>query len=180
MPTLKTLVSFTGTNGSQPRAGLTIDATGDLFGTTASGGTPGDGTVFEIAKTAQGYATTPTILVNFDITNGSLPTAGLLIDVAGDLFGTTQNGGSLGGGTVGAGTVFELAKSGGSYILNTLVSFAGTNGSHPTSAGVIADAAGNLFGTTAGGPINLGGGTVFKVAKTGSGYASAPTAQTPV
>ncbi len=170
MPTLKTLVSFTGTNGSQPRAGLTIDATGDLFGTTASGGTPGNGTVFEVANTAQGYAITPTILVNFDITNGSLPSAGLLIDAAGNLFGTTQNGGSSGGGTV-----FELAKSGGSYILNTLVSFAGTNGSYPTSAGVIADAAGNLFGTTAGGPVNLGGGTVFEVAKTGSGYASAPT-----
>lgn len=78
MPTLKTLVSFNGKDGSQPKAGLTIDAAGNLFGTTTAGGMPGNGTVFEIAKTVQGYTSTPTTLVNFNITDGSLPSAGLL------------------------------------------------------------------------------------------------------
>ena len=63
MPTLTTLVSFNGTNGSEPSSGLVADSAGDLFGTTYSGGTSGDGTVFEIAKTASGYASTPTTLV---------------------------------------------------------------------------------------------------------------------
>ena len=51
MPTLHTLVSFNGINGSSPEAGLITDAAGDLFGTTMDGGASGDGTVFEIAKT---------------------------------------------------------------------------------------------------------------------------------
>ena len=63
-----TLVSFNGTDGTNPRASLIADAHGDLFGTTAIGGVNGDGTVFEIAKTANGYASTPTTLVSF---NGS-------------------------------------------------------------------------------------------------------------
>ena len=66
-----TLVSFNGTNGADPVGGLIADANGDLFGTTDSGGANGDGTVFEIAKTAGGYASTPTTLVSFNGTNGA-------------------------------------------------------------------------------------------------------------
>jgi len=69
-----TLVSFNGTNGWQPHAGLMADAAGDLFGTTTSGGANGDGTVFEIAKTSGGYASTPTTLVSFNGANGVYPT----------------------------------------------------------------------------------------------------------
>ena len=99
---------------------------------------------------------------------------GLLIDAAGDLFGTTQGGGVI-GGEAGGGTVFEAVReSGGGYSLNTLVTFDGNDGAAPTNAGVIADAAGNLFGTTATGPVNLGGGTVFEISKTNGSYASAP------
>ena len=54
-------------------AGLIIDAAGDLFGTTYSGGANGDGTVFEIAKTAGGYASTPTTLVSFNGADGADP-----------------------------------------------------------------------------------------------------------
>ena len=68
-----TLVSFNGTNGRHRQAGLIADAAGDLFGTTASGGANGDGTVFEIAKTGSGYASTPTTLVSFNGTNGANP-----------------------------------------------------------------------------------------------------------
>ena len=59
---LQTLVSFNGANGTQPIGGLVADAAGNLFGTTYGGGAYGVGTVFEITKTASGYASTPTHL----------------------------------------------------------------------------------------------------------------------
>jgi uncharacterized repeat protein (TIGR03803 family) len=105
---------------------------------TASGGYGngglGFGTVFEIAKTAHGYARNPATLVSFNDTNGSLPTAGLIADAHGDLFGTTE-----GGGANGIGTVFEIAKTAHGYASTpaTLVSFNGFNGAEPTCAGGI-------------------------------------------
>jgi uncharacterized repeat protein (TIGR03803 family) len=82
--TLTTLVSFTGGNGEEPKRDLIADANGDLFGTTSCDGANGDGTVFEIAKAAGGYASIPTMLVSF---NGESPVAGLLADAHGDRFG---------------------------------------------------------------------------------------------
>ena len=171
--TLKTLVGFGGADGSDPQGDLIADANGDLFGTALEGGANNDGTVFEIAKTAGGYASTPTTLVSFNGSDGASPVGSLLPDASGDLFGTTELGGAN-----GDGTVFEIAKTAGGYASTpaTLVSFDGADGSHPL-AGLIADANGDLFGTTlAGGP---GGasivGTVFEIAKTPTGYASTPT-----
>ena len=85
----------------------------------------GLGTVFEIVKTAAGYASTPTTLVSFDDTNGAHPHGGLIADAAGDLFGTTAFGGANHGGTV-----FEIVKTATGYASTptTLVSFDGTNG----------------------------------------------------
>lgn len=88
-----TLITFNGTDGLAPSGSLIADAAGDLFGTTYSGGADGDGAVFEIAKTAGGYASTPTILVSFNGTDGSDPDARLIADAAGNLFGTTFFGG---------------------------------------------------------------------------------------
>ncbi len=88
-PNLTTLVSFNGANGAEPLGSLVADAKGDLFGTTAQGGANDDGTVFEIAKTAHGYASTPTTLVSFNGTNGNLPEGSLIADAKGDLLGTT-------------------------------------------------------------------------------------------
>jgi hypothetical protein len=100
-----------------------------------------------IVKTAYGYASTPTSLVNFNGTNGAFPYAGLIADAHGDLFGTTYQGGT--NGVYGVGTVFEIAKTANGYASTptTLVSFNGTDGAHPY-AGLIADAHGDLFGTT--------------------------------
>ena len=64
---------FDGSDGVFPMAGLTVDANGDLFGTTYIGGADNLGTVFEIKKTAAGYASTPTVLANFNGTNGDTP-----------------------------------------------------------------------------------------------------------
>ena len=140
-----TLVSFDGADGSSPIGRPDRRRQRRPVRHDEGGGANGDGTVFEIAKTAGGYASTPTTLVSFDGTNGAQPCGGLIADANGDLFGTTSEGGAQ-----RDGTVFEIAKTAGGYASTptTLVSFNGTNGATPT-AGLIADANGDLFGTTA-------------------------------
>ena len=105
--TATTLVSFNGSNGQDPQAGLTADANGNLFGTTYGGGAYGDGTVFEIQNlgtiAAPVYASAPTTLVNFDGSNGARPAAQLTPNLNA-LFGTT-----LSGGANGTGTAFEIS-----------------------------------------------------------------------
>jgi uncharacterized repeat protein (TIGR03803 family) len=151
-----TLYSFTdtGTDGAYPEAGLTIDANGDLFGTTSLGGSNNDGTVFEI----KAGTTTATTLFSFDGIDGAYPEAGLTIDANGDLFGTTESGGSN-----DEGTVFEIKA--GTTTPTTLYSFNGTDGAHPL-AGLTTDASGDLFGTT-----STGGyydeGAVFEITDSG-------------
>ena len=120
---LTTLVSFNGSDGGGPRAGLIADAAGDLFGTTAEGGANGHGTVFELVNHGGG-AYTPVTLLSFNGANGTNPYSGLIADAAGDLFGTTNSGGAD-----GFGTVFELVNhGGGAYTPVTLLSFNGANG----------------------------------------------------
>jgi uncharacterized repeat protein (TIGR03803 family) len=164
-----TLASFNGSPITGPAAGLVADADGDLFGTTKGSGADDDGTVFEIAKTANGYASTPITLVSFNGVDGSDPMAGLIVDTNGDLFGSTT-GVDLDGNPIADGTVFEIKKTAAGYASTptTLVNFNGTNGELPTDS-LIAD----LFGTTKGGGTN-GDGTVFEIAKTADGYTSAP------
>ena len=173
--TLTALDSFNDTNGAYPEGGLITDAAGNLFGTTSGGGTSGYGTVFEIAKSGSGFASTPTTLASFNITNGANPLAGLIADAAGNLFGTTAEG-----GTSGYGTVFEIANTGSGFASTptTLGSFDNVNtGAHPQFGALIADNAGNLFGTAYRGGTS-GYGTVFEV--TNSGFqTSVPTVDTP-
>ena len=97
-----TLVSFDFfVDGANPLGSLIADSNGDLFGTTSKGGAAGEnGTVFEIAKTAGGYASTATTLVTFDGEDGSSPLGSLFADSNGDLFGTTEDGGANDLGTV--------------------------------------------------------------------------------
>jgi len=141
------------------------DAAGDLFGTTAGGGANGDGAVFEIPKTASGYGS-ETILYSFTGgADGANPVAGLIADTAGDLFGTTA-----GGGSIGDGAVFEIPKTAAGYGPETvLYNFGGSGDGASPVAGLIADAAGDLIGTTAKGGAN-GDGAVFEIPKTASGY----------
>jgi len=160
----KTLYGFTGSkDGSGPGAGLTFDATGNLYGTTENGGAYGDGVVFELTPTSGG-GWEETVLHSFSGSDGSAPaSASLIFDSAGNLYGTTHAG-----GTYGSGTVFELTSNGdGTWQESVLYSFNGTSGSAPI-AGLIFDAAGNLFGTTsAGGTYNSG--TVFQLTSSGNG-----------
>ena len=170
-----TVVSFNGSDGGYPLGSLIADANGDLFGTTFLGGANSDGAVFEIAKTATGYASAPTILVSFNGSNGAYPHGSLIADANGDLFGTTYQGGAN-----GDGAVFEIVNNGTlaapSYASTptTLASFyGGGNGYYPQGS-LIADANGDLFGTT-GTDGTYGYGTIFEIAQTASGYAGAPT-----
>ncbi len=171
-----TLFSFTGDNGANPYAGLITDGNGNLFGTTVYGGQYNYGTVFEIPKdssTATGYANAPTTLASFNGVNGKELGSDLLIDASGNLFGVATFGGDY-----GYGTVFEIIKTAMGY--DSLPMIVGTftygNGSEPIG-GLIADASGNLFGTTAFGGELGSTGTVFEL--TGSGFVPPKFAGTP-
>jgi uncharacterized repeat protein (TIGR03803 family) len=191
----KILVSFctqpSCTDGRDPQGSLIADANGNLFGTTKEGGNStncpglGCGTVFEIANngpsTAPSYASSLITLVSFCAlpycADGEEPNPGLIADPNGNLFGTTLGGGahlqSCFGGP--CGTVFEIVNNGTraapSYASSpkTLVSFCAlpncADGYYPTH-GLIADANGNLFGTTLVGG-EYGRGTVFEIVNNG-------------
>ena len=149
------LHSFTGgSDGEYPEAGLVQDGVGNLYGTTFAGGASGFGTVFKID--AQGNET---VLYSFrGGADGEYPSAGLVRDAAGNLYGTTNSGGSSGGGIV-----FKISSAGKETVLHSFKG--GKDGEYPY-ASVIRDAAGNLYGTTYGGGAS-GWGTVFEIDPTG-------------
>jgi uncharacterized repeat protein (TIGR03803 family) len=152
------------TDGTVPYGGLILDSSGNLYGTTFTGGTFGGGTVFELTPSG-GPNWVETILYNFgNGTDGAHPLAGLVFDSAGNLYGTT-----VGGGVIGAGTVFELTPVGGGVWSETILnSFNGGTGGSGPQAGVILDSSGDVFGTTAGGG-SYGGGTAYELIKS-QGY----------
>jgi uncharacterized repeat protein (TIGR03803 family) len=171
-----------GTDGAYPAAGLVFDASGNLYGTTSQGGTfdcgghpdYGCGTVFELSPTPGG-GWTEKVLHSFNDNgvDGYIPGAGLILDAAGNLYGTTEYGGAgdcVAYPTIGCGTVFELTPAGGGQWTETvLYSFAnnGMDGTYPI-AGLIFNAAGNLYGTTSeGGTYDVG--TVFALTPTPAG-----------
>jgi uncharacterized repeat protein (TIGR03803 family) len=165
--TEKVLYRFTGgDDGGWPYAGLIADSTGNLYGTTTAGGAYRGGTVFELVNSSGTY--TEKVLHSFsDTPDGAGPTPVLIADSSGNLYGTTNNGGGLGGG----GTVFELVNSSGTYTEKVLYRFGvyGTfDGAFPY-AGLIADSSGNLYGTTRS-DVNYGGGTVFELVNSSGTY----------
>ncbi|HTT82406.1 MAG TPA: choice-of-anchor tandem repeat GloVer-containing protein [Rhizomicrobium sp.] len=160
--TLTVLYSFTGGNdGAEPEGSLVEDSSGNLYGTTSHGGADNDGTVFRLA--ADG---TETVLHSFSggSSDGSEPFAGLIIDSAGNLYGTTFQGGSH-----NMGTVFKVAADGAETMLYALQG--GNDGASP-EANLVEDGKGNLYGTASlGGGTGCGGsgcGTVFEITGRGS------------
>jgi uncharacterized repeat protein (TIGR03803 family) len=154
--TFTVLYSFKGgTDGEGPNGSVVRDAAGNLYGTTSYGGAFSNGTVFKLDTTGL-----ETVLYSFTGgSDGSIPLAGPILDAAGNLYGTTEAGGDLTcNGGVGCGTVFELDTTGEETVLH---SFTGKDGTSPI-AGVIRDAAGNLYGTTPQGG-RFSSGTVFKL-----------------
>ena len=153
------LHSFAGppSDGQYPvYASLTLDAAGNVYGTTPSGGNSSAGVVFRVTATG-----TESILYNFrGGTDGYNPSGGLVRDSAGNLYGTTAYGGTFGGGVV-----FKLTPSGAESVLHSFKN-SSTDGVYPAS-NLMQDSSGNLYGTTP-----LGGaffaGTVFRVTPSGS------------
>jgi uncharacterized repeat protein (TIGR03803 family) len=149
--TFSTLAKLNGSDGSSPFAGVIVDAAHDLFGVASAGGANHDGTIYEVVA----GSSTATVLATFNGSNGAQPSGGLIRDAAGDLFGTTTAG-----GTNGSGTIFKLVA--GAHTPTTLVNLNGTNGDGP-DGNLVADGAGNFYGTTRTGGANSSG-TIFKLA----------------
>lgn len=151
-----------GTNGAGPIGGLVGNAEGNFYGTTYLGGDLsckhpyGCGTVFKISMTDK-----ETVLYRFAKSgaDGAYPFGGVIRDTAGTLYGTTHFGGAH-----YFGAVFKLSKTGKETVL---YSFKGPPDGNRPNGGVVQDAAGNLYGTTASGGA-FGYGTVFKLSKTGT------------
>ena len=156
-----------GGDGDFPMGGLTLDAAGNLYGTAAYGGTPGNGSVFELSPPAiSGGAWTETTLHHFvGGSDGEVPVSGVILDSNGNVYGTTYYGGAA-----NAGTIFELsppAVLGGAWtetLLHTFTELHGTypGGSHP-NGGLLLNPEGALLGTTNSGGDANGNGVVFKL-----------------
>jgi len=161
-------------DGEYPGAGLILDSSGNLYGTTFEGGTGGYGgygTVFELLPGAGGTWTEKVLHSFNDIHNSSegfYPWGSLVLDATGNLFGTTARGGADRSSncfySAGCGTVFELTpETNGKWKEKVLHSFThdGIDG-YGTEANLVFDAAGNLYGTT-----ELGGshddGAIFRL-----------------
>ena len=197
------LYSFTGgADGGNSVAPLVLDTTGNLYGTTEFGGiascvtpgnnspTPGCGVVFELSPApasgcaagtypGNGWCETPIYTLSGGA-DGSYPVAGLAIDSAKNLFGTTEYGGGMLQGYNGFGTVFEVSPEpasgcgfGGNVGINwcetPLYAFSGSatgDGAYPLG-GIVLDTKDNLYGTTSAGGLEAsptyGYGTVFTV-----------------
>jgi uncharacterized repeat protein (TIGR03803 family) len=150
---------ISGPDASIPESGLAFDSTGNLYGTTAGGGTKGAGTVYELSPGAGG-AWTEAVLYSFmGNTDGAYPIDPLVVDAAGNLYGTTSNGGSG-----GAGTVFELTRSGEAWTETVIYNFSRLNGDGQQPTSVVLDSKDDLYGTTQYGG-SRGGGTVFKLSQ---------------
>jgi uncharacterized repeat protein (TIGR03803 family) len=158
--TEKVLHNFSGSDGSEPVSGLVFDASGDLYGTTFSGGGFGKGCVFELIPGSNGKWSEKVLhAFQSNGTDGAAPRAGVIFDESGNLYGTTFDGGKLfdNCGSSGCGTVFELSPgSNGFWSETILFTFQpNTTGRNP-DGGVIFDTSGNLYGTTSGsGPANV-------------------------
>ena len=163
--TYTVLASFDGTNGNYPLAPLVQATNGNLYGTTEQNGFS-YGSVFEVTTSG-----TLTSLHSFcsqggypNCPDGDFPVAGLVQATNGDLYGTTEYGGSPDGSF---GTVFQI-KITPSFTLTTLDSFPVEDGCAPEpTAGLVQATNGDLYGTTPCGGVN-GGGTVFQITPAGT------------
>ena len=160
-----------GLDGSNPQGTLVADSDDNIYGTTVEGGGGSErvGTVFEYRSNGN-YQTLYSFCSQPNCADGTYPYGGLIVDLTGNLYGTTLYGGTGCNQPEGCGTVFKL--TGGSETV--LHAFAdGTDGAFPV-AGVVMDGQGNLYGTTEAGAIFnqdgcFGGcGSVFEIAADGA------------
>lgn len=160
-PTYKVLATIDGGLWS----GLTFDSKGNLYGVTTGGGDHGVGSIFEMTRNSKG-GWMVTTLHSFDGTNGSSPNGSLIIDEAGNLYGTSPDGGAY-----DFGTVFELTPGFDGRTFTVIHSFCAQYGcpdGESPSAGLVMDKGGNLYGTAGGG--SYGWGVAFELTSGSSGW----------
>jgi hypothetical protein len=162
--------------GSYPNGPLVMDATGNMYGTAATGGASGClgfgcGTAFKLTRSSAGY--TATTIHEFGSDQDGDPEGGLIVDAGGNLYGTTYFGPTNNYGPTG--TVFELAPTASGYAETILYTFRnGKDGDRPVGS-LARDKSGALYGVTAYGGLNgfsgCGGcGIVYRLVPTGSAY----------
>ncbi|MEH1942670.1 MAG: choice-of-anchor tandem repeat GloVer-containing protein [Nostoc sp.] len=165
-----TLLNFNNTNGANPAGRLISGSDGNLWGITSAGGVNSKGTVFKIPLTGG----VPTVVVNFNGTNGATPLARLQLASDKNYYGTASTGGAT-----NKGVIFKLTPAG----VITSYSFSGANGQNPQSGLIESDKF--IYGTTSlGGASNkgaifkvpLGGGTPVLVASFNGSNGANPTA----
>jgi uncharacterized repeat protein (TIGR03803 family) len=157
-----------GSDGSNPRGGLTLDSAGNLYGTAWDQGAYGGGAVYKLAHSKSGW--NESIIYDFGVSShdGVLPVGRVIFNASGDIYGATQVGGSA-----GLGTVFKLSRSNRGWMESVIHSFVGGNDGDWPEAGLIFDSVGNLYGTTVygggSGLCGFGCGTVFQLKPKSSG-----------
>lgn len=138
------LYTFGGNDGAYPCGSLTLDEAGNLYGTTENGGTGEIGTVYELSPSASGW--THSILYSFE--GAGIPTAGVLFDPVGNLYGGTL---------LSPGNAFELSPNGRSWNYPSLYQFNGAGDYGGVAGNLLRDPSGNLYGgVTSGGPHDQG------------------------
>ncbi len=162
-----TLYTFSGPDGAYPQTRVVIGPDGSLYGTTAGGGSGGQGTVFNLRPPPVPCKTTfcpwkETVLYNFHGSDGAQPTFGdLIFDAAGNIYGTTPHAGN--------GMVYKLTHANGVWTETILHTFHGGNDGAVPYAGLTFDQSGNLWGAT-----SLGGtyndGTIYELVPSGDGW----------
>jgi uncharacterized repeat protein (TIGR03803 family) len=155
-----------GPDGAAPVAGVVFDAAGNLYGTTALGGTYLNGIVFELSP-GQGGTWTEKVIHAFSGANGCNPAARLVVDSAHNVYGTTSNQYVVTTTCTGGGTVFRLSPSSLGWTETALHEFSAPHdGDIPN--GIILDSDGNIYGTTVLGG-SSGDGEIYKLTPTASG-----------
>jgi uncharacterized repeat protein (TIGR03803 family) len=163
-PWIQTIVhQFTGgDDGGLPSNGsLVFDSAGNMYGTTQLGGPPNQGTVYKVQHSGGSWIESVLYSFHRDGVDGKMPAAGVILDHAGNLYGTTPYGGLFLNGTA-----FKLTPQGSGWTEQILQDFPGPEGAMPL-AGLILDGAGNLYGATLTGGAGAGG-NVYELSPPGS------------
>lgn len=161
------LHSFSGPDGNGPTAALTLDAAGNLYGTTVDGGTYNGGVAFELSPARDG-SWNETVLYNFGNGDDAAdPECDLIFDRRGNLYGTTG-----GGGPHNTGTIFRLSPSQGGWVESILYEFqdgiGGPGGAFPVG-GLVMDRVGRLYGVTSSGG-EYGSGAAYELVPENGAY----------
>jgi uncharacterized repeat protein (TIGR03803 family) len=155
-PVAEVIFSFGDEGGEYPATDLVMDAAGNLYGTTVTGGDWGSGTVFQLTRSDGSW--TENVLYSFTSgADGAQPYGGVTLDAQGALYGATVTGGTGMACEGGCGVVYKLSRTGNGWSQDVLYNFTGGEDGSGPGAGLTFDGAGNLYGMTpTGGAFGLG------------------------